>query len=289
MFRFSEGRACEAVVQCLEERAALSRENLCWPEKEGHLFPVEAAFTIGDELFALEHTGIEPFKGHHKLNAEAEKHFKPIINTLNDYLGRNSEFELVIPASAFRGRREPEVRTIQAAIVHWFKATAFTIPTCPYSGRRSWPPSVGPVMIPGVPFPLSLYRFEAILTSSHPFDIVCNISNSEKLCTERVAYAIKGNFPKLAGWKRSSAARTVLVLETNSYLADKTLIVDAFLPLAIAREDRPDETYLVDTSNDRWLVLPILIDDATFFDFLESADPRPPEFDPEKLLPLTSR
>jgi hypothetical protein len=61
---FDEGRASKAIVHHLEEREKGARADLRWPEKEGHPHPVEAVFTIGDQLYALEHTGIEPFDGH---------------------------------------------------------------------------------------------------------------------------------------------------------------------------------------------------------------------------------
>jgi hypothetical protein len=33
---------------------------------------------IGDRLFALEHTGIEPFAGHMQMEVEADRLFRPI-------------------------------------------------------------------------------------------------------------------------------------------------------------------------------------------------------------------
>jgi hypothetical protein len=64
MLNFNEGKVCDAIVRRLEARANGSRSGLRWPEQERHAFPVEVAFSIAGQLFALEHTGIEPFKGH---------------------------------------------------------------------------------------------------------------------------------------------------------------------------------------------------------------------------------
>jgi hypothetical protein len=289
---FNEGKACEAIVQCLEERANLSRAGLRWPEQEHHPFPIEAAFTIGDQLFAMEHTGIEPFKGHVKMNAEADRHFEPIIDALNDYLGWNSLFELIIPAKALQGRAMAEVRTIQHAIMDWFKETALTVPSRPFGDRRKQNPSIGPITIPGVPFAISLYRFEPTATSDHPLGIAHAVSNAEQWHIEPVRQAIERKFPKLAAWKRHENARTVLVLESNAFLSDRALIAliaQTFLPLAMARADRPDETYLVDSSRSPWLALPMLIDGGSFFDFMQSSDAQPSQFDPATLVPLTMR
>lgn len=63
MLDFNEGKACDAIVRRLKAREGLLRSELRWPEQEGHCSPVEVAFKLGDELFTLEHTGIEPFPG----------------------------------------------------------------------------------------------------------------------------------------------------------------------------------------------------------------------------------
>jgi hypothetical protein len=62
--KFNEGLACEAIVRRLESRDQRVRANVRFPEKEQHAFSVEATFEIGDQLYAMEHTGIEPFEGH---------------------------------------------------------------------------------------------------------------------------------------------------------------------------------------------------------------------------------
>jgi hypothetical protein len=127
MLSFNEGKVCEAIVWHLEERAKSSRHGVRWPEDEGHAHPVEVAFSFGVDLFALEHTGIEPFKGHVRMEAEAERHFKPITEALKNALGTSAVFELHMPADAFQGRRMVEIRTLQQAIILWVTTTA---PTC---------------------------------------------------------------------------------------------------------------------------------------------------------------
>jgi len=286
MRSFNAGKVCEAIVQCLEERAGQSRAGVRWPEQEHHPFPVEVAFTIGDQLFALEHTGIEPFRGYVWMNAEADRHFKPIVDALNDYLGKNALFELIIPAKTLQGRKMPEVRAIQQAIIDWFKETALTVPSVPFGDHQH--PSVGPVTIPGVPFPVSMNRFEPTVISTHPFDIKHTIFDAEQLRIDPVREAIEREFPKLAAWKRVENAKTILVLESNTIsLADHVFLAQTFMTLAMARADRPDETYLVDSSRNPWLVLPILIDSKSFFDFLESSEAQRSQFDPTMLVPLT--
>jgi len=119
---------CEAIVRRLEERANAPRGELRRPEDEQHPFPVELAFTIDGQLYALEHTGIEPFTGHVQMEAEAQRHFGPIRDALNDCLGTDATFELVIPANAFRGRKTSEIRKLQDAVIAGVKAAAPTLP-----------------------------------------------------------------------------------------------------------------------------------------------------------------
>jgi hypothetical protein len=68
--QFHEGKACDAVIRRIEEREGGKRQNLRLPERERHLAPIELACEIAGRLFALEHTGIEPFAGHMRLEAD---------------------------------------------------------------------------------------------------------------------------------------------------------------------------------------------------------------------------
>ena len=136
MLTFNEGKVCEAIVQRLEQRLKAARMDMRWPEDERHPFPVELAFTIGGQLFALEHTGIEPFKAHVQMDAEADRLFTPIVDALKNALGTDAVFELMIPANALPGRKMPEVRGIQQALIDWVKATAPTVPSQRYGDYK---------------------------------------------------------------------------------------------------------------------------------------------------------
>jgi hypothetical protein len=81
-----EGEVCDAMVRRLEEREALTRDTLRWPEKENHRHPVELTFKLGNQLYALEHTLIEPFAGHVRMEAQTERLFSPITRALKDDL-----------------------------------------------------------------------------------------------------------------------------------------------------------------------------------------------------------
>ena len=86
---YNEGRACDAVVRVLEAREGRNRDNVRLPEQEHHGAPIELVCNIGDRLFALEHTGIEPFSGHMQMEAEADRLFRPIEAMLAGKLPSN--------------------------------------------------------------------------------------------------------------------------------------------------------------------------------------------------------
>lgn len=289
MLSFNEGKASDAVVRCLEVREGQTRAGLRWPEKENHESPVEIAFSLGGQIFAVEHTGIEPFKGHLRMEAQTEKLFAPITNALKDSLSKDALFELYLPVNGLDRRKRDELSRIQQAIIAWVKTTAPTIPKRPspdYKGTL-----VGPTTVPNVPFDLSLFRFEPPIIPGQHFQIRHMVDNIEKLRTDRMQAAVDKKFPKLATWKKDENAKSILVLEQNDIqLTNPSIVADTYLPLATPRADRPDETYLVvSCMSPNWWVWPILIDDKSYFDIARSDDVCYWEFDPSKLDALTKR
>jgi hypothetical protein len=181
-----------------------------------------------------------------------------------------------------------EVRRIQQALIGWVKATAPTFPARRYADYRKTP--VGPATVPGVPFPVSLYRFEPVLVSGHHFQLTHLVKNGEQQRKDRIREAVERKFPKLAAWKRDANARTILVLEDNDVqLTNQAIVTETYLPLAMGRADRPDGTYLVASCMDPWHAWPILIGDKSYFDFAQGDDAPDWQIDPARLVPLTKR
>jgi hypothetical protein len=95
---------------------------------------------------------------------------------------------------------------------------------------------------------------------------------------------------RLAAWKDNEKAKTVLVLEQNDIqLTNPSIVADTFLPLALAKADRPDETYLVASCLSPWYAFPVLIGDKSYFDFAKSDEVALWEFDPASLEAMTKR
>lgn len=224
-----------------------------WPEKENHKSPVEIVFKLGDQLYALEHTGVEPFQGHLRMEAQTEKLFAPITDALKDSLGEDALFELYLPVNALDGRKSADLLTIQQAIIAWVKETAPTIPKRPYRDFKGTP--VGPAKVANVPFDLSPCRFEPPIIPGQHFQIKHTVANIETLRTDRMKAAVDKKFPKLAAWKKNDNAKSILALEQNDIqLTNPSIVADTYLPLAKARADRPDETYLVASWHEPQLV-----------------------------------
>jgi hypothetical protein len=67
-----------------------------WPEKEGHANPVELVCSVGERLFAFEHTGIEPFSSQIRIEVHNESLFDPIQERFDGTMPDGDYFELLV-------------------------------------------------------------------------------------------------------------------------------------------------------------------------------------------------
>ena len=195
-----------------------------------------------------------------------------------------------MPINALNDRKPAELLAIQQAIIVWVKEIAPTIPKRPFPDYKG--NGVGPMKPTGVPFDLVLMRYEPPSVPGKHFEIRHLVDDIEKRRLDRMKAAIDKKFPKLAAWKASNGAKTILVFEQNDIqLTNVSNVTDSYLPLAMARADRPDETYLVAScmGPPAWWMWPILIGDRSYYDIARSDEPSYWEFDPSKLLALTNR
>jgi hypothetical protein len=294
--QFNEGKACDAVLRHLEARERATRSNIRWPEKEHHAGPVELVCNIGSTLYALEHTGIEPFEGLVKLNNEAERVFGPIEAAINALAPDGEVWELGLPALGLQGRPGREVRQTQEALIEYIKNTAPTLPMRLYADYRKVPP---PVNVANVPFPVTLYRFRSEVPSDVPgfrrlmirHAIAGDQISREAERKKRIERACNtSRFDKLAVWKNQSGARTVLILENpDIFITDPVVVAHAYIAIAASRSNGPDEAYLVDTStNGDWLLWPLQIGEQTYFDMGGDMRPLLGTFTPSELISATN-
>ena len=143
---------------------------------------------------------------------------------------------------------------------------------------------IKPTLIPGIPFPVTLYRFDS-LGIRPPVQIVHTATSLEQARADRLRQACEKKFPKLARWKADENARTVLVLEDNDIqLTNAPNVANAFLPTARSRSDAPDETYMIFTAAEPWYLWPILVRGISYFEHSEHS-----EIDPNGLSAITER
>ena len=281
---FHEGKACDAIVRILETRHKAKRENVRFPEMENHNAPVELTFTLNGELLAMEHTGIEPFAGHVELTALAKKCLQPVEELVAERTKFAEHVDLQIPESGLRNLKRTEITSVQRALADW---VVESVPNTPISDYGRYVAPVVQHTIPGVPFPVLLHRFDALGNAGF-FRVSVNLEAFDRDAerVKRIRKACDTKFPKLAAWKKSDGARTILVLEDNDIqFTSQSIVAEVVLPIAKAAHCRPDEIWLVMSCTDPWIVFPMLTGEKTYFEQTGSMI----QIAPTKLESITSR
>jgi hypothetical protein len=265
MSQFHEGKACDAVLRYIEARDGGQRSKLSFPDREGHSYPVELTCWLSGKLYALEHTGIEPFSEQIALGEHSATFFKPITERLTRMLPPPDTFELYVPVDATRGLKARLIASIQEAIACWVEAEAPSLPVSPV-GRLMGP--LQKLSVPGVPFPLSLYRHTRQIEATPPILVFHVVTGDcERLRRERIEAGYRKKMSKLGAWKREAGARTILVFEDNDIqLTNPALVTEAVLDIVAHSEGRPDEIYLVTSCAEPWWVSPVLVGDVSLFE-----------------------
>jgi hypothetical protein len=278
MLAFHETETCAGIIEHLERRERARRSEVQIRDRGSETSAdarVEMTFRLGAQLYALEHTGIEPFEGFMAHQNRASSLFLPLqaaaAASLSAVLADGVVIEMHLPIDAFTDRKMPEVRAIQAALLAWITATAPTLPARRYADYRGTLVTAQPV---GVPFQVSLVRFDGIAGMEGRFQLKHLARGAETPRVERIARACGRKFPKLARWKQSAGARTVLVFEDNDVqLTNVSIVAETYLPIASGRADAPDETYMVSTCTSPWYAWPVLVDGKGYFDLAAISHP----------------
>jgi hypothetical protein len=278
MLAFHETETCEGIIQYLEQRESARRSDVQIRDRGSETSAdarVELTFRLGAQLYALEHTGIEPFDGFMAHQNRASSLFRPLQEaaaaSLGTTLADGVVVEMHLPIDAFLDRKMPEVRAIQTALLAWITVTAPTLPARRYADYRGTLVTAQPA---GVPFQVSLVRFDGVGGMKGLFQLKHLTRDTETPRLERIARACERKFPKLARWTQSEGARTVLVFEDNDVqLTNVSIVAEAYLPIAYARADAPDETYMVSTCTLPWYAWPVLVDGRSYFDLAAISHP----------------
>ncbi len=280
---FNEGRACDAVIRYLEHRRRANRSHVRFPEHERHAAPIEVAFELAGTLFAMEHTGIEPFEGHTELQATAAMAVHPIARAVEGRLSATEDFELHLPAGALAGLGRKRLEEVHRLIASWIVSIWPSLPIAPM-GR--YDTSVQWTSVAGVPFKVKLHRTVGLVRPGS-LQIVHVVGGVESSREARIRTALEKKLPKLTRWKQDFNARTVLVFEQNDIqLTNVHLVTDALLKAETSAREIADEVYLVTSTISPWWVHFVRVDFRTYFD-LTDPDDRAWEIDPSSLSAIT--
>ncbi|MDR3422486.1 MAG: hypothetical protein P4L00_01460 [Candidatus Acidoferrales bacterium] len=288
---YNEGKAIDAVLRRIEARVAELRRGDGWspddqsdPDKDRR---VDYVCTIGDQLYAFEHTGIEPFENQIEMEVHNRNLFEPVVAHFANKVPAREYWELHSPVEASVGISGGKIKQVQNALIGWITANASALPVTRFGDR--YPYSAQKESTPGVPFRFALYR------SSVPD---CGLSgvfwrregisgNLEDARRSRLERVCDDKFAKLAKWKRDEGARSILVMEENDLSStNHQLVAEAMARAEAGRHDTPDEIFLVSTIRPNpWWVTCLRRDGANYYDDGE----RFHELDPVNLTQLTSR
>jgi len=281
MKRFNECKACDAVVSRIESREHSTRESVRSPEKEGDVARIELTCTIGGQLFAFEHTGIEAFDG--QIDIEVQRHFQPLRTVFSGKIPQGENYDLHVPAGATLNLTQKQIGKALSALEAWIEIEGPKLKLAPLG--RSETPVERPADA-AVPFRVRLYR--CAFPGPGQLSIAHLVDNLADLRETRIERACRRKYGKLEKWKKRGA-RTVLILEENDI--QLTSAIDVSRSLLEAEKSFtivPDEVYLVTTSINPWYVWFIRVDRRSFFD-LTDPNERAWEVDPDALVPITAR
>lgn len=278
---FNEGKACDAVIRWIEESEGGSRGQLSLPEAEGHPAPIELTCMIGNQRFAFEHTGIEPFEGHIELEINA--HFVPLRQLCSGIVPRGEYWELRVPAHAMSHLKKGDQARVISALFDWISKEAPTLPLAPLRLRGQ---RVIRRADTAVPFDVTLSR-ESLPGVPGCLSVVHLVPTLDQSRDARIKRACDKKFGKLAAWKTGST-KTVLILEENDdQLTNAIGITESLLRVESGLLNKPDEIYLVTTWGSPWYIWSVRREDRSFFDL--TPNERGWEIDPAILVSLTNR
>jgi hypothetical protein len=289
--RYNEGKAIDAVLRRIEAREGSMRLGDGWspddqqdPDKDRR---VDYVCTVGKQLYAFEHTGIEPFENQIKMEVDNQKLFAPVMAHFHNGVPVAEYWELHTPVEASVGLSGTKIKQVQTGLIAWIHANATTLPVTRFGDR--YPYSAKRESATGVPFGFALYRWSVPQ---------CGLSgvfwrrefisaDLEKARRARLARVCDDEFGKLAKWKREEGARSVLVLEENDLSStNHQLVAEAMARAESGRPDTPDEIFLVSSIRPSpWWVTCLRRQGKNYYDDGE----RFHELDPVSLTQLTKR
>jgi hypothetical protein len=206
---------------------------------------------------AVEHTRINSFNNQVGIERLFVEFTRPIVTKLSGALPGPGYWKLCLPSNIGRRIRRKGFASAQKELIEWLPTAAEQLLAERASGR-------GPMWSgnpPGLDFKVTLMH-ETNATGVDEHDGLLLIMSEGPLTIderrqEELADALACKCPKLQSCK-SAGATSVLALETNDWTTCHFLLAPELWNALAARQDAPDEVYLVDTTAGAfWAVVPL--------------------------------
>ena len=259
----NEGRACDAVVRCVERRAGETRAAIRRPETDRIGPLVDFRLRIGAQEYAIEHTQIEAVPGLIRAGEGYKQLIEPVIGEVSGTLPGPAVYALHFPIDTQFGVRRAALDRIRRGFIAWIRAKA----QCLYERnqdklerKHSSPRYLDSIEAkpPSFPYPVRLWigvaRSRSTRGALQAARRDLNEEEREARRADRLREALRRKCPKLQCCKRNGV-RTVLVLESDDIaLTNHVLVGECLAALLPERTDLPDEINLVETEVDPWIV-----------------------------------
>ena len=126
--RYNEGKAIDAVLRRIEARENSSRLNDGRsPDDQKDPDPdmrVDYVCTVANQLYAFEHTGIEPFDNQIEMEVHNAALFGPVIAHYDNRTSDAEYWELHHPVEAASDLGSGKIKWVQDALISWIKVSA---------------------------------------------------------------------------------------------------------------------------------------------------------------------
>jgi hypothetical protein len=255
--RTNEGRVCDAIIRLLECRSRRKRRDLRTHADAGNGKNVEARFRLGSQEFAIEHTRINSFNNQVGVELLFNEFKAPIIARLSGGLPGPGYWKLCLPSNIGHRIKRRGFAAAQEALIKWLPMAAKQLLSEDASGKL--PVCSGKP--PGLDFRVTLMHESNVTGIAEQDGLLLVMSEGpitiEEKRREELAVALACKCPKLQRCK-SEGAISVLALETNDWTTFHYVLAPELWTVLAARQDAPDEVYLVDTTADAvWAVMPL--------------------------------
>ena len=278
----NEGRVCDAVIRILERRTRRKRRDLRTHADAGNGKNVEARFRLGSQQYAIEHTRINSFNNQVGIELLFEEFARPIVTGLLCNLPGPGYWKFCLPSNVGRRIKRKGFASARELLIEWLPTAAEQL----LAERALGKGAVWSGIPPGLDFKVTLMH-ETNATGVVEHDGLLLIMSEGPLAINdrrrrKLADALGRKCPKLQSCK-SAGAISVLALETNDWTTCHLFLASETLNALAARQDAPDEVYLVDTTAGAfWAVMPLKLGTRVL------SGQVPIELFPEQLVDITA-